>query len=89
MDGNRAAEAAEAIRSKLHNDPDWFCYDALNKVEPLGRQLKPWEEMNGEQRAVIVQCVNGMSLYRAESKVDPNDADMMFESNPELHELLA
>ena len=86
MDSN---EAAEAILPKLWYDPDWLCYYALNKVEPLGRQLKPWEEMTDEQRATIVLYVNDMSLYRAESKVDPNDANMMFESNPELHELLA
>lgn len=89
MDSSGAAEAVEFILSKLHNDPGWFCYDALNKVEPLGRQLQPWEEMNGVQRAAIVRHVSAMYLYRTESKVDPADAEIMFENNPELRELLA
>ena len=75
--------------SQTSSEPGWFHYDALNKVEPLGRQLKPWEDLDEQQRATIVLHVNDMSLWRAEEKVDPNDADLRFESYPELRDLLA
>ena len=80
---------SKSLLSNLSNDPDWFLYDALNKAEPLGRQLKPWNELDVQQKATIVLHVNDMSLWRAESKVDPNDADERFENYPELRELLA
>ena len=42
-----ASDFAEAqSMSRISNEPGWFLYDALNKVEPLGRQLKPWDELN-------------------------------------------
>ena len=80
---------SESLLSRLCTDPDWFFYDALNRVEPLGRQLKPWDDLNEQQRATIVRHVKDMSLWRAEGKVDPSDADMRFENYPELRELLA
>ncbi len=79
----------ELLNWRLSNDPGWFLYDALNKVEPLGRQLKPWDELNEEQRALIILHVEDMSLWRAESKVEANEADIRFEMYPELRELLA
>ena len=88
MDSNEMVVMASSILSKVHNDLDWFCYDALNSAEPMGRQLKPWANLDSGQRAVIVQLVNDMSLYRAERKVDPNDADLLFEGSPELRALL-
>ena len=93
MSNNRDRQSpidlSASLLSKLSNDPGWFLYEALNKAEPLGRQLKPWEELDEEQRALIVLHVNDMSLWRAESKVDANDAYMRFEMYPELRELLA
>ena len=79
---------AEFLLSQIREEPGWFHYDALNKVEPLGRQLKPWDELDEEQRSLIVLHVNDMSLWRAESKVDANDADMRFEMCSDLRELL-
>ena len=92
MPSNRSSQfltdSAESLQERFHNDPDWFLYDALNKAEPLGRQLKPWDELDEQQKATIVRHVNDMSLWRAESKVDANDADERFRSYPELRELL-
>lgn len=82
-------DSVESLLGRFHNDPDWFLYDALNKAEPLGRQLKPWDGLDEQQKATIVLHVNDMSSWRAESKVDPNDADERFENYPELRELLA
>ncbi len=80
---------SKSLLWKLSNDPSWFLCDALDQAEPLGRRLKPWEELNERQRAIVVRHVKDMSLWRAESKVDPNDADERFRSYPELRELLA
>ena len=87
-DGKAPADCARITLSKLHSDPDWFLYDALNKTEPLGRQLKPWDALDEQQRAAIALHVGDMSLWRAESKVDPADADNLFERYPELLDLL-
>ena len=82
-------DLSESLLSKLSNDPGWFLYDALNRAEPLGRHLKPWDELDEKQRAIIVQHVNDMSSWQAEGKVDPSDADVRFESCSQLRELLA
>ena len=79
----------DLLHWRLDDDPGWFHYDALNKVEPLGRQLKPWEELDEEQRALITLHVEDMSLWRAEGKLDVNDAFERFQAYPELRELLA
>ena len=79
----------ESLIKRLDGEPDWIYHDALNKIEPLGRRLKPLDELDEGQRALMALHVNDMSLWRAESKVDPNDADERFESYPELRELLA
>ena len=93
MSHNRSSQSpvdfSQSLLSHILNDPDWFLYDALNQAGPLGRQLKPWDELDEQQRATIVLHVNDMSLWRAEGKVDPNDADLRFESYSELRELLA
>ncbi len=80
---------SQSLLSRLSNDPDWFLYDALNRAEPLGRQLKPWEDLDHRQRAAIVRHVNDMSSWRAEGKVDSSDADHRFNADPKLRELLA
>ena len=79
----------ESLIQRLADEPGWFYYDALNQAEPMGRQLKPWEELDEQQRDTIVRHVSDMSSWRAEGKVDPNDADLRFEGYPELRELLA
>ena len=89
LDRRSPIDLSESLLSKLSNDPGWFLYDALNRAEPLGRHLKPWDELDEQQRAIIVQHVNDMSSWQAEGKVDPSDADLRFEAYPELRELLA
>ena len=79
----------ESLLSQLSGEPGWFHYDALNQAEPLGRQMKPWDELDEQQRALIVLHVSDMSLWRAEGKLDPADTDQRFKSYPELRELLA
>ena len=87
--GQSFEDFTTSLIQRLKTEPDWIHYDALNRVEPLGRQLKPWEELDEQQRAIIVQHVNDMSSWQAEGKVDPSDADLRFEAYPELRELLA
>ncbi len=89
QDGQPPEEFANFLLSKLRNDPDWFLYDALNSALPAEQQLKPWDEMDAEQRAAIVLHVSDMSLWRAEGKVDSDDAEVRFQTYPELRELLA
>lgn len=80
---------AESLMQQLDDEPDWIYYDALNRVEPLGRRLKPLDELDERQRALMALHVNDMSLWRAEGKLDSNDTDQRFETYPELRELLA
>ena len=82
LNSQSPSDFAESLLSRISNEPGWFHYDALNKAEPLGRQLKPWGELDEQQKATIVLHVNDMSLWRAEGKVDPSDADQRFESLP-------
>ena len=87
--GQSFEDFTTSLIQRLKTEPNWIYYDALNRVEPLGRQLKPWEELDEQQRATIVLHVNDMWLWQTEGKVDPNDVDLRFESYPELRELLA
>ena len=87
--GQSFEDFTTSLIQRLKTEPDWIYYDALNQVEPLGRQLKPWEELDEQQRATIVLHVNDMWLWRTEGKVDAGDVDLRFESYPELRELLA
>ena len=89
LNSQSPVDFSQSLLSQISNDPDRFLYDALNQAEPLGRPLKPWDELDEQQRATIALHVNDMSSWRAESKVDPNDADLRFEMYPELRELLA
>ncbi len=88
LDRQSPVDLSESLLSKLSKDPGWFLYDALNQAEPLGRHLKPWDELDELQQAIIVQHVNDMSSWQAEGKVDPSDADLRFEGYPQLRELL-
>ena len=87
-DGQPFDSIFESFLPPVSKEPGWFHYDALNKVDPLGRQMKPWDELGEEQRSLIVLHVNDMSQWRAEGKVDTADADLRFESDPELRKLL-
>ena len=92
MSDNLGMQSPEDLSKSLTrqlDEPDWIYHHALNRVEPLGRRLKPLEELDERQRALMALHVEDMSLWRAEGKVDPNDADERFESYPELRELLA
>lgn len=80
---------SQSLLSQISDCPGWLQYDALNQAAPLGRHLKPWDELDEQQRTTIFLHVNDMSSWRAEGKVDPNDADLRFESYSELRELLA
>jgi hypothetical protein len=62
---------------------------ALNKALPQGMELKPWAELNEEQKAQLIRHVNDMSSWRGEGKVDPALADYLLEYNPEFLEMMA
>lgn len=89
LDRQSPIDLSESLLSKLSNEPGWFHYDALNRAEPLGRHLKPWDELDEQQRATIVRHANDMSSWQAEGKIDPSDADLQFEGYPQLRGLLA
>lgn len=88
-DGQPSDSLFESFLPPASKEPGWFHYYALNKVDPLGRQMKPWDELSEEQRSLIVLHVNDMSLWRAEGKLDHTDTHQRFEAYPELRELLA
>jgi hypothetical protein len=86
-EGQTEGNFGQFLLSKLRDDPDWFLYDALNKALPLGYQLKPWSELDEQQRATIVLHVSDMYLWRSESKVDPGDAEILLEQYPKIREM--
>lgn len=62
---------------------------ALNKALPQGMELKPWDELNEEQKALLILHVSDMSSWRAEGRVDPDLADYLLEYNPEFLDMMA
>ena len=62
---------------------------ALNKGLPQGMELKPWDELNEEQKALLIMHVSDMSSWRGEGRVDPDLADYLLEYNPEFLEMMA
>ena len=86
MPGNSIIDLAETLLAK---EPEWYCYDALNKALPDEWRLKAWEDLTEQQRQTIARHVGDMSLWRAEGKLDPGDVALRFEHYAELRELLA
>ena len=62
---------------------------ALNKALPQGMELKPWAELNEEQKALLILHVSDMSSWRGEGRVDPALADYLLEYNPQFLEIMA
>ena len=62
---------------------------ALNKALPQGMELKPWAELNEQQKALLIRHVNDMSSWRGEGRVDPALADYLLEYNPEFLDMMA
>ena len=62
---------------------------ALNKALPDGMELKPWDDLNEEQKRLLILHVSDMSTWRGEGKVDANLADYLLEHNSEFLEMMA
>ena len=59
---------------------------ALNKA--IDDELKPWDQLDEQQKADLVLHVGDMSSWRGEGRVDPALADYILEYYPEFQEML-